>query len=603
MESSNGPKGTLVLHIEITPSGNDIEFRAGGFSTLVDALEYAATGTTGTNFFTGRGEQSARLPYSELRFRARILARKLIGLGLSKGDRMGLVAETTPDFLVFFFACQYAGLVPVAFPATLTLGGHDAYVNQLARLVSGSQVAVAMASSGYLSFLQEAVDGQDLTFVGDPDDFDALPESQQELPSIDPDDIAYIQFTSGSTRFPRGVVISQKTVMSNLTGIIQHGIKIQPNDRFFSWLPFYHDMGLIGLLLVPVASQKSVDYLDTREFAVRPRQWLNLMTLTKATISFGPSFGYDLCARRLRPNEANKYDLSHWRMAGIGAEMIRPETLEEFARVLEPAGFKDSAFLACYGMAECSLGISFSPIALGVETDCIDANHLSLHQQALPIDPEHPDQSRAKRFVKCGYLLPEFDLEIRDESGNNLPDRHSGTLFLRGSSVMSGYLNDPEATAAVLSADGWLNTGDLGYQIEGNIVITGRAKDLIIINGKNIWPQDLEYLAEQQSEVRVGGSLAFSVPNPSGGEICVLMIQCRQADPVKRSKLISRLTGIIRTELGIDCYITLVSKRKLPRTSSGKLSRSKARLNFMAAHDLDRLVEIADENELRKSIA
>ena len=591
------------MHIEITPSGNDIEFRAGGFSTLVDALEYAATGTTGTNFFTGRGEQSARLPYSELRFRARILARKLIGLGLSKGDRMGLVAETTPDFLVFFFACQYAGLVPVAFPATLTLGGHDAYVNQLARLVSGSQVAVAMASSGYLSFLQEAVDGQDLTFVGDPDDFDALPESQQELPSIDPDDIAYIQFTSGSTRFPRGVVISQKTVMSNLTGIIQHGIKIQPNDRFFSWLPFYHDMGLIGLLLVPVASQKSVDYLDTREFAVRPRQWLNLMTLTKATISFGPSFGYDLCARRLRPNEANKYDLSHWRMAGIGAEMIRPETLEEFARVLEPAGFKDSAFLACYGMAECSLGISFSPIALGVETDCIDANHLSLHQQALPIDPEHPDQSRAKRFVKCGYLLPEFDLEIRDESGNNLPDRHSGTLFLRGSSVMSGYLNDPEATAAVLSADGWLNTGDLGYQIEGNIVITGRAKDLIIINGKNIWPQDLEYLAEQQSEVRVGGSLAFSVPNPSGGEICVLMIQCRQADPVKRSKLISRLTGIIRTELGIDCYITLVSKRKLPRTSSGKLSRSKARLNFMAAHDLDRLVEIADENELRKSIA
>jgi len=569
----------------------------------VDALEYAATGTTGANFFTGRGEQSARLPYSELRLRARALARKLIGLGLSKGDRMGLVAETTPDFLVFFFACQYAGLVPVAFPATLTLGGHEAYVQQLARLVSGSQVAVAMASSGYLSFLQEAVDGQNLKFVGDPDDFDTLPESQQDLPSIDPDDIAYIQFTSGSTRFPRGVVINQKTVMSNLTGIIQHGIKIRSNDRFFSWLPFYHDMGLIGLLLVPVASQKSVDYLDTREFAVRPRQWLSLMTLTRTTISFGPSFGYDLCARRLRPNEASKYDLSQWRMAGIGAEMIRPETLEEFARVLEPAGFKDSAFLACYGMAECSLGISFSPIALGVETDCIDANHLSLHQQALPIDPEHPNQSRAKRFVKCGYLLPDFDLEIRDESGQNLPDRHSGTIFLRGPSVMSGYLNDPEATAAVLSEDGWLNTGDLGYQIEGNIVITGRAKDLIIINGKNIWPQDLEYLAEQQPEVRVGGSLAFSVPNPSGGEICVLKIQCRQADPVKRSNLISRLTGIIRTELGIDCYITLVSKQKLPRTSSGKLSRSKARLNFIATHDLDRLVEIADENELRKSIA
>ncbi len=591
------------MKIEITPSRNTIEFQGGGFTTLVDALDYAAQGSTGANFFTGRGEQSARLPYHELRLQARTLARKLQGLGLPKGARMGLVAETSPDFLVFFFACQYAGLVPVAFPATLTLGGHKAYVQQLARLIKGAEVSIAMASSGYISFLLEAVDGYDIKFVGDPADFDKLPEGSDALPSIEPGDTAYIQFTSGSTRFPRGVVITQETVMSNLTGIIRHGIKLQTDDRFFSWLPFYHDMGLIGLLLVPVAAQRSVDYLDTREFAVRPRQWLNLMTLTKATISFGPSFGYDLCARRLRPNEARKYDLSNWRMAGIGAEMIRPETLEEFARVLEPAGFKDSAFLACYGMAECSLAISFAPLFQGVETDCIDANHLSQHQQALPIEPSHPDHSRAKRFVKCGYLLPDFEIEIRDASGNNLPDRHSGTIFLRGPSVMSGYLNDPESTRAVLSEDGWLNTGDLGYQVESNIVITGREKDLIIINGKNVWPQDLEFLAEQQPEVRVGGSLAFSVPNPSGGEICVLKIQCRQADPVKRSALISRLTGIIRNELGIDCYITLVSKRQLPRTSSGKLSRSKARLNFMAAHNLDRLIEIADENELRKSIA
>lgn len=591
------------MKIEITPSTNSVDFRAGGFSTLTDALDYAATGTTGANFFTGRGEQSARLPYGELRLQARTLARKLLQLGLQKGDRMGLVAETSPDFLVFFFACQYAGLVPVAFPATLTLGGHEAYVQQLARLVRGADVAAAMASEGYLSFLHEAVEGFDIRFVGNPADFDRLPESQDELPVIGGDDIAYIQFTSGSTRFPRGVVIDQKTVMNNLTGIIRHGIKIQTDDRFFSWLPFYHDMGLIGLLLVPVASQRSVDYLDTREFAVRPRQWLNLMTLTKTTISFGPSFGYDLCARRLRPNEAGKYDLSNWRIAGIGAEMIRPETLEHFARILEPAGFNDKAFLACYGMAECSLAISFAPLSQGMDTDCIDANHLSEHQQALTIDTGNPDKSRMKRFVKCGYLLPGFELAIRDDAGNNLPDRHSGTIFLRGPSVMSGYLNEPEGTAAVLSQDGWLNTGDLGYQVDENIVITGRAKDLIIINGKNIWPQDLEFLAEQQPEVRVGGSLAFSVDNPSGGEICVLKIQCRQADPVLRSQLISRLTGIIRTELGIDCYITLVSKRQLPRTSSGKLSRSKARSNFMATHDFDRLVEIADENELRKSIA
>lgn len=591
------------MTFEITPTKHDLAFRPGDFPTLVDALDYAALGNTGTNFFTGRGEQYARLPYSELRDEARKLARKLLGLGLQKGDRMGLVAETNPDFLIFFFACQYAGLVPVAFPATLTLGGHDAYVQQLARLISNSKISVAMASSGYISFLLEAVEEYDIKFVGDPGDFKKLPDGDAELPTIEADDIAYLQFTSGSTRFPRGVVIKQKTVMSNLSGIINHGIKIQPGDRFFSWLPFYHDMGMVGLLLVPMTSQTSVDYLDTRDFAVRPRQWLNLMTLTKATISFGPSFGYDLCVRRLRANDAEKYDLSNWRMAGVGAEMIRAETLEEFAKALEPAGFKDSAFLACYGMAECTLAITFAPLSGGLMTDCIDANHLSEYQEALPVASSHPDQSRTKRFVACGYALPDFEIEIRDKAGNKLPDRHSGTIFLRGPSVMSGYFNDPDATKAVLSDDGWLDTGDLGYQVDSNLVITGREKDLIIINGKNIWPQDIEYLAEQQPEVRVGGSLAFSVPNPNGGEICVLKIQCRQADPGKRSELISRLTGIIRGELGIDCYITLVSTRKLPRTSSGKLSRSKARLNFMAAHDIDRLVEIADENELRKSIA
>jgi fatty-acyl-CoA synthase len=254
-------------------------------------------------------------------------------------------------------------------------------------------------------------------------------------------------------------------------------------------------------------------------------------------------------------------------------------------------------------MAECSLAISFATLGKGMESDHIDAEYLSEHQKALPINIGQPGQARAKRFVKCGYLLPDFELEIRDKSGSTLPDRHSGTIFLRGPSVMSGYLNDPDGTQAVLSEDGWLNTGDLGYQVDSNLVVTGREKDLIIINGKNIWPQDLEYLAEQQPEVRVGGSLAFSVPNPNGGEICILKIQCRQADPAKRSEIIGRLTGIIRNELGIDCYIALVSQRKLPRTSSGKLSRSKARQNFMAAHDIDRLFEIADENELRKSIA
>ena len=588
---------------ELTPSINSIEFRSGDFATLAEALDYAALGVTGANFFTGRGEQYAQLPFRELRDKARVLARKLLGLGLQKGDRVGLIAETTPDFLIFFFACQYSGTVPVAYPATLIIGSHDAYVQQLSRLIKVSKPAVAMASSGYISFLSEAAVDSDLTFVGEPADFNDLPESLGKLPSIEPDDVAYLQFTSGSTRFPRGVVINQKTVMNNLSGIIRHGIKIQAGDRFFSWLPFYHDMGMVGLILVPVASQTSVDYLDTREFAIRPRQWLHLMTITKATISFSPSFGFDLCATRIKSTEVDQYDLSHWRIAGIGAEMIRSETLEQFAKLLAPAGFRESSFLACYGMAECALAISFAPLEGGIELDHVDADYLSEHKQARLLDPAHADKYRAKRFVKCGLLLPDFELEIRDGSGNTLPDRHIGTIYLRGPSIMSGYYEDAESTQAVLAEDGWFNTGDLGYQVDSNLVITGREKDLIIINGKNIWPQDLEYLAEQLEQVRIGGSLAFSVPNPNGGETCVLKISCRQTDPAKRSEIIERLTSLVRSELGIDCYVTLVPKSKLPRTSSGKLSRSAARLNFMASHDVDKLFAIADESESREAIA
>jgi len=572
------------LVTESTPTLHDLPFRAADFATLTAALDYAAQGQTGANFYTGRGELYATLPYAKLRTEALSLARKLLGMGLQKGDRVALVAETKPDFLRFFFACQYGGLVPVALPASIKLGGHATFVTQLRGLLASSQASVAMAPSGYLSFLEEAGQGLGLRLIGDPQVFDRLPEVDVDFQPVDPRDIAYIQYTSGSTRFPRGVVIEQRSVMSNLGGIIRHGVKMGPGDRCFSWLPFYHDMGLVGLVLVPVAAQTSVDYLDTREFAMRPRQWLNLMTLTKATISFSPPFGYELCTRRLRPGEAGKYDLSNWRVAGVGAEMIRSETLVRFAEALAPAGFNDKAFLACYGMAECSLAVSFAPLFQGHTTDCVDGDHHANCQEAVPIHTlENPGRPRC--FVECGRPLPEYEVEIRNDDGAILPDRRSGTIFVRGPSVMSGYFNAPEETAAALSADGWLNTGDIGYSVDGKLIITGRKKDSIIINGRNIWPQDLEYLAEQQPEVNIGDALAFSVPGPEDEEVCVLVVQCRDSDLDRRTSLVNRLSQLVHLELGIDCYIELVPSHTLPRTSSGKLSRSKARQQFIERHD------------------
>jgi fatty-acyl-CoA synthase len=233
-------------------------------------------------------------------------------------------------------------------------------------------------------------------------------------------------------------------------------------------------------------------------------------------------------------------------------------------------------------MAECSLAVSFAPVGRGINVDCINGEHLAESQKALPVENTKCNNAATERnFVICGAPLPGYDVEVRDDQGRKLPNRHCGTLFVRGPSVMSGYFGEQELTQEILSSDGWLNTGDLAYCIGDNIVITGRKKDLIIINGRNIWPQDMEYLAEQQPEFRTGDASAFSVSDPSGEDIAVLVIECRETDEAKRIDLVNRLQAEIRTELGIDCFIELVPRNILPRTTSGKLSRSGARRDFL----------------------
>ncbi len=570
------------VSMQVTPTENTLSLRLADFNNLSEALDYAAKGVTGCNFYR-RGKLSFVLPYEKLREDSISIARRLSGLGLKRGSRVALIADTDPDFLRFFFACQYAGLVPVPMPAFVNMGGHKAYVSQLNRLVSICGASVAIAPKAFSSFLVEAVKTLDLSFTGTPSDFLKLPESKEDLKPLDGVEPAYIQYTSGSTRFPRGAVISQASVISNLAEIGAYGLKIGRTDRSVSWLPFYHDMGLVGFVLGPVAFQRSVDYLSTYDFAVRPRQWLTIISENHATISIGPPFGYELSARCIKEDDITSLDLSSWRCAGIGAEMIRAEQMEDFAKIFAPCGFKKTAFVACYGMAECSLAVSFSALNRGLELDCVDADELALKNRAVPCDStQKASDHNIKTFVKCGKPLPQYEIEVRDSRGAVLPERHCGLLFLRGPSIMSEYFGDPETTAEVLSPDGWLNTGDLAYiTSDGDIVITGRKKDLIIIKGRNIWPQDLECLAQLQPEVRSGGVAAFSVPGPDGSEMAAMMVECRQPDKEKRHEIKERLKRMVFEEFGIDCVICLVSRNVLPRTTSGKLSRSEARKRFL----------------------
>ncbi|MCA9500202.1 MAG: fatty acyl-AMP ligase [Nitrospirales bacterium] len=566
-----------------TPTHHQLRLKHGNFSTLSEALDYAALGETGCNFYSGRGKLTQVLTYTSLKRQAQSLARRLNGLELPRGARVALIADTTPDFIRFFFACQYAGLIPVPLPISLHLGGQQAYVTQLRRLLESCQASIAMAPEGFLPFLEEAATGLDLALIGGPETFASLEETQGPLTPLEPQELAYIQYTSGSTRWPRGVEVTQSAVMTNLSGIIQHGLQVQPGDRCVSWLPFYHDMGLVGFVLGPIASQLSVDYLSTRDFAMRPRQWLSLMTKSRATISFSPSFGYELCVRRLGEDFNEHYDLSSWRIAGAGAETIRADSLSRFAETLRSSGFRPEAFLACYGMAECSLAISFAPLNKGLEVDRIDGDHLSNNRLAMPFFQFSKDDepARCSKFVNCGVPLPGYEVEIRNMSGDVVKERESGIIFVRGASTMTGYFNDPILTREVLSTDGWLNTGDIGYWVGNSLVIIGRSKDMIIINGRNIWPQDLEFMAEQQAEVRPGDASAFSVSTPDGHEIAIMVVQCREMDTQKREDLVQRLRSLVHKELSIPCYIELIPPRTLPRTSSGKLSRSRAKADFL----------------------
>jgi fatty-acyl-CoA synthase len=565
-----------------TTTIHDLPLRLADFENLAEALDYAAKGDTGANFYKKNGQLDAVLPYAQLRDEAQTLARRLLSLNPERGVRVALVAETHPDFLRFFFACQYAGLVPVPLPISIHLGGFEAFVAQLHRLLMDCRADLAVAPQEYLPFLNEAASSLNLTFCGSPRDYDGLPVKNIRLQPSASDELAYLQYTSGSTRFPRGVMITQQTVMNNLSIMTRDGIKIRPGDRGMSWLPFYHDMGLVGLVLGALATQMSVDYLSPLDFVMRPRLWLTLMSQNRATISFSPPVGYELALKRIKKEHIDTLDLSAWRVAGVGAEPIRIAPLNTFAEVLKPSGFDQSSFIAGYGMAETSLAVSFSPLGKGLKEDYIDPEYLAEFQTAIPVDDRRQNKpGQVKSFVNCGEPLPGYEIQIRDSSGLELPERKVGTLFVRGPSVMTGYFEDAEATRDVFSPDGWLNTGDLAYRIGRSLFITGREKDMIIINGRNIWPQDLEYLAEYQPEVRSGNASAFSVPGPDGYDQAVLVIQCRKQDEAKSADLTNRVQKRVREEFGIDCFIELVPRHTLPRTTSGKLSRSKARQDFL----------------------
>ncbi|MFE8583142.1 fatty acyl-AMP ligase [Sphingomonas sp. NCPPB 2930] len=559
-----------------TPTEDALPRRFADFNTLGEALDYAASGSRGLNFHDARGVLTRPYPFSELRDDALACARRLIASGVRPEERIALVAETGPEFAALFFGVIYAGAWPVPLPLPTSFGGRDSYIEQLRVQLASCDPKMLIFPPELAQMAGAAAEAAGVEGI-DWDSFATREAPEAPLPEAKSDAIAYLQYSSGSTRFPHGVAITHHALLNNLAAH-SHGMKIQESDRCVSWLPWYHDMGLVGCFLSPVANQVSTDYLKTEDFARRPLAWLDMISRNPGTsVSYSPTFGYDICARRIssQTKASDRFDLSRWRIAGNGADMIRPDVMQSFVDAFADAGFQATAFLPSYGLAEATLAVSIMPPGEGIRVELVEETQLSGGARGT----DRPQRFRA--IVNCGKPARDMVIEIREEDGTPLPDGAIGKVWCKGPSVMVGYFRDQAATEACM-VDGWLDTGDMGYMSKGYIYIVGRAKDMIIVNGRNHWPQDIEWAVEQLPGFKAGDIAAFAITTPGGEETPAVLVQCRSSDDEERARLRDEIRERVRAVTGMNCVIELIPPRTLPRTSSGKLSRAKARNLYLA---------------------
>ncbi|KPM24635.1 acyl-CoA synthetase [Citromicrobium sp. RCC1885] len=573
-----------MLKETLAPTPNDCALprRRADFATFSEAIDYAARSEKGLNFHDMRGTLERAYTYREMRADALEMAQRLVASGIEPQDRVALIAETSPEFAALFCACIYAGAWPVPLPLPTGFGGKDGYIDQLVVQLQSSDPKILIYPPEIDEMAKAAADRQGCEGI-DWDSFAARDKADAELPQVNPEDICYLQYSSGSTRFPTGVAVTHKALLHNLYGH-SSAMDLGTNDRVVSWLPWYHDMGLVGCFLSVIANQVSIDYLKTEHFARRPLAWLDLISRNQGnTLSYSPTFGYDICARRIssQSDVGNRFDLSRWRTAGNGADMIRPDVMQNFVNAFADAGFKASAFTPSYGLAEATLAVTVMPPGEGIRVELVEEERLSGARRNL----NRPARYRA--IVNCGKPLPDMEVEIRGEGDEIKSDHQIGKVWCRGPSIMHSYFRNQEATEECLipSDDGkgsWLDTGDMGYMADGYLFIVGRAKDMIIINGKNHWPQDIEWAVEQLPGFNHGDIAAFSVEREDGEEAPAVLVHCRVSDPEERRVLRERIREKVQSVTGMQCLVELVPPRTLPRTSSGKLSRAKAKRLYLS---------------------
>ncbi|MGB0590333.1 MAG: fatty acyl-AMP ligase [Myxococcota bacterium] len=512
-------------------------------------------------------------------------AKHLLSRGLKKGDRVGIIVPDPEEFVLTFFACAVAGLVSIPLFPPLGMGKLDSYIRDTARILGIGHAKMLITSKQVEPILW--------SLVGKVDELDQLittekfagdaPADAPDLEEVHPDDLCFLQFTSGSTAAPKGVMVTHRNLGANTQTITEHGLDLSyaPTDVTLSWLPLYHDMGLIGMVLCPLASGLHAVLVPTMTFIKRPACWMELMSKYKATITFAPNFAYGLAVKRTKPEKVAQMELSQVRILGCGAEPNHPGTLRAFAEHFAPAGLKPEAILPVYGMAEATLAMSFNRLDQQLRTDVVDAKVYQDDGRAVSVDGEglESEDTKSLEFVSCGWALPRHAVTIIDDAGNALADRCIGEIVFSGPSVTPGYFENDEATSKAFKGDS-VRTGDLGYLVDGELFVTGRAKDLIILNGRNYDPHSIEWVVADLDGVRKGNVICFSVPGAQTEELVVVAEIKRGEDPEALEAIVR---GAVREEFSLNPKaIKLMGPGTLPKTTSGKLQRRKCREQFIS---------------------
>ncbi len=521
------------------------------------------------------GDSGQDISYRRLMETATEVALGLTAKGLERNEAVAIMLPTCADFLYAFFGVMLAGGIAVPIYPPARPDKIEEYVQRQVGILQNAGVRL-LISFGQVKSITDILKVKlpSLTAVST---VEALRQAgeQSSLLGRDPSEIAFIQYTSGSTGDPKGVVLKHSNILANIRGI-GGAVKVRPTDIVVSWLPLYHDMGLIGAWLFSVYYGLPITLFSPLAFLSRPERWLWALHDSRGTLCPAPNFSYELCARKIPEASLRGLDLSAWRIAINAGEAVLPDTLERFAERFRPYGFRAESFVPCYGLAESSVALAFPPIERRPVIDRIRRDAFEAEGKAIPADPSDPS---ALRFVANGRPMPGHEIRIVDEAGRELGERIQGRLLFRGPSKTEGYFRNPEATAAVTTEDGWMDSGDLGYWADGEVYITGRRKDLIIRSGRNIVPQEVESAAAEVPGVRRGCVAAFGSRDPeSGTERLVVVAETRAAAEDDLRRIEREIMEHVAATIGAPPErVELVAPHSIPKTSSGKIRRNETR--------------------------